>query len=86
MRVVAHHADRQLIGDPVIDSEADSAGREVVALRVAVAVHIDKVTEASHPHPPAIFRCRLEDRFHHALARIFRPHRLEASTYSPWRH
>ena len=64
MRVLAHHADRQLIGDPVIDAQADSASGEVVAIRIRIAVHIDEVTEASHPHAPAIFRSGLENRFH----------------------
>src|SRR5580698_7543545 len=61
VRVVAHYPDCQLIGDPVIDPHADSAGSEVVTLAIAVAVHVDKVTEASHPDTPTIFRCVLKD-------------------------
>ena len=64
MRIVAHHADRQLIGDAIVDPQADSAGGEVVALGIPVAVHTDKVTESSHPDAPTIFRGVLEDRFH----------------------
>src|SRR5271170_7656014 len=63
MRVFAHRTDRQLIADPVIDSQAESAGSEVVPIRIPVGVHIDKVTESSRPHAPAIFRSGLEDRF-----------------------
>src|SRR5580693_6926198 len=64
MRVFAHSTDRQLIADPVIDSQAESAGSEVVTVCIRIAVHIDKVTESSHPHAPAVFRSGLEDRFH----------------------
>ncbi len=67
MGVVAHHSYRELIGDAVIDAQADSAGGEVVPLCIPIAVHIDKVTESSHPHAPAIFRCVLEDRFHNGF-------------------
>ena len=67
MRVLAHHSDRQLIGDPVIDAQADSAGREVVTFCIRIGVHTDKVTESSHPHAPAVFRPGLEDRFYDTL-------------------
>src|ERR1700760_2199960 len=61
VRVVTHHPDRQLIGDPVIDSYTNSAGGEVVTLRIPIAVHIDKVTEASHPDTPAVLWSGLQD-------------------------
>src|SRR5580693_798417 len=64
MGVLSHHPDSQVIGDAVIDAHTDSAGREIVALCIPIAVHIDKVTESSHPHAPAVFRPGLENRFH----------------------
>src|SRR5271166_3329260 len=64
MRVLAHRTDRQLIADPVIDSQAESAGIEVVTVCIPITVHIDKVTESSHPHAPAVLRPGLKDRFH----------------------
>jgi len=67
MRVLAHDTERQLIGDAVIDPQAYSAGSEVVTLGIPIRVDIDKVTESSQPHAPAVLRSGLEDRFHDAF-------------------
>ena len=84
MRVLAHGANGQLIGDSVIDAKADSAGREVITLWLSVAVHIDKVTESGHPHTPTIFRSRAEEPVPQRLWRIFRPRR-PCPPDEPWR-
>ena len=70
MGILGHHTDRQLIGDAVIHSQADSAGREVVSIRVRIAVDTDKVSKSSRPDTPTIFRSGLEDRFHHRFGRL----------------
>jgi hypothetical protein len=64
VRILAHHADRQLIGEAVVEAQADSAGGEVVPLSVLITVHIDKVPEASHPNTPAVLRSGLKNWFH----------------------
>src|SRR5580704_8935379 len=67
VRVLAHHPNRQLIGDSVIDTKADSAGGEIVPVGVRIGVHADKVTKPSHPHTPAVLRSRLENWFHNCF-------------------
>jgi hypothetical protein len=60
-----------LISDSVIKSDGDSARCEVVPLRIPVAVHIDKIAEASDPHAPTIFWGMLKDWFHDRFGVIF---------------
>jgi hypothetical protein len=47
VRILAHHADRQLVGDAVVEAQTDSAGGEVVPLSLPITVHVDKVPEAA---------------------------------------
>src|ERR1700735_2882635 len=70
MCILAHHTDGQLIGDPVIEAETDSAGSKVVALGISIAIDVDKVTKAGHPDAPTIFRSMLQDWFHHRFRRF----------------
>src|ERR1700681_4175575 len=65
--VLAHHPDGQLLGDPVIEAEADSAGGKVLAVGIPIGIHTDKVAEAGYPDTPAVFRCMLEHWFHHVF-------------------
>src|SRR5271165_1484975 len=67
MSVRTHSADRQLIGETVIDPDAESAGRKVVSVRVVIAINVYKVAKACHPDSPAILRHRLHRCFHRAL-------------------
>src|SRR3984957_16703533 len=64
MRIVAHHADNELIGDAVIDPQADRAGREAVAPGIRIAVHADEITRSHDPHAPMVFWSGLKSRLH----------------------
>src|ERR1700761_588204 len=67
MRVLPHHSNGQLIGEPVVQTQTDSPGGEVVARGVPIAIHVDKVTKPGYPDTPAVFGCMLQDRFHHCF-------------------
>src|ERR1700745_3207605 len=67
MGILAQHTNGKLISDAVIDAQGESAGSKVVALCIPIAVHIDKVTESSHPHAPAVFKSGPQKRSHDAF-------------------
>ena len=64
MRIPAHHADGQLIGDAVIDAEADSAGREVVPFAFPSPSTLTKSPNPVTHTPQRFSGAALEDRFH----------------------
>ena len=63
VRVFTHGADRQEIRDTEINSQAHSAGREIIAVGVFFGVDADKVAKPCQPHPPAVLRTGLQDWF-----------------------
>src|SRR6516162_5228909 len=56
MSVFSHCPDGEVIGDAVIDPDAESTSRKVVTVCFRIGVDIDKVAKARHPHPQAVSR------------------------------
>ena len=60
MSIGAKDPERQVIGNPVINTDADASGRKVVAFCAVIIINIYPVSPAIHPNAPAVVRPRYE--------------------------
>ena len=58
----AKDPDRQVIGDPVVNTDAHASGGEVVAFCAVIIINIYPVSPAVHPNAPAVSRTRYQGR------------------------
>jgi hypothetical protein len=62
MSVAGKDPDSQGVGDPVVNTNTSTSGREIVPLCEIVVIHRNKITPAVHPYAPAVLRAGLEHR------------------------
>src|SRR2546430_16900721 len=62
MRVAAHQSKRQMIGEPVIDSQVDPTGGELIAVGIKIRIDMHKIAKAGRPEIPAVLPHRRKHR------------------------
>ena len=78
MSVAAKEANDQVFGEPIIDAQRYSSGREVVAFSEVIVANADEITPTGYPDAPPVLWSRLQHRLilDHGFPGLFFDHAI----------